>query len=138
MPSRLHVDKKNNREPGVSTNITEGMFQGRPFVVQSPKLLSNKQTDQKTSLQQAQNYGHNLSNIQPKKVANQTQFTTVVQPKPDKKKIKEGGVEGSNIGSGISDVVGNGAEAVSAPFIGTTGLLALPGAVNDANDADLF
>ncbi|MEM7555893.1 MAG: hypothetical protein AAF378_17705 [Cyanobacteria bacterium P01_A01_bin.84] len=100
MSSRLWIDKKNNREAVGSTNATEGMFQERPFVVRPPKSLSSKQPNQKTSLQQAKKYGHNLGNTQPGSIANPTQNTKVLQAKPDEKKSwwgKEGAKTTSNI-----------------------------------------
>lgn len=143
MFNRTSPDKRINNEIK-STNTTEVMFQKRPFVMHSSNTQSNGKKTFNTSLSQAQKYGHSLNNARTANAGSSTQSTAVAQCKKpniikklssstDKK--KEVGVEGGNISSGISDVAGNAAEAVSAPFAGNTGVLALPGAINDAASA---
>ncbi len=129
----ISPDKRINREIK-STNSTETMFQKRPFAVHSSKTPSNGKKNFSASLSQAQKYGHSLNNTQAANAVSSTQNTAVAQCKNIDKK-KEGGIEGSTVGSGISNVVGNAATALSAPFAVSTGVLALPEAVNDANDA---
>ncbi len=142
MFNQTSPDKRINNEIK-STNNTEAMFHKRPFVVHSSNTQSNGEKTFNTSLSQAQKYGHSLNNARTANAGSSTQSTAVAQCKPsimkrfsssiDKK--KEVGVEGGNVGSGISNMVGNAVEAAAIPAGGSTGVLALPAAVNDANDA---
>ncbi|WP_414624332.1 hypothetical protein [Calothrix sp. CCY 0018] len=134
MSSRLSIGKTSHLEAGVNTNITERMFQGRPFVMVPSKPVRDKQTDQKASLQQAHKYGHSLSNARVQNITNTTKKTTVVQQqKGDKEKIKKQGVDASDMTGGHTGF--GGAVADSGIAAGTGGIFGLPGALNDANDA---
>ncbi len=77
MPIRVSTKTENNRKktPNFSTAPAQGMFESRPFVVQSK--TAQAQPDLKTSLMRAERYGHNLSQIQPAGFS----AATTVQPK---------------------------------------------------------
>lgn len=63
-----------------SDNLEEGMFQPRPFLVQSKKdeeEQQSKQVDLETSLMRAERYGHNLSKINSTSISS----SQIVQPK---------------------------------------------------------
>ncbi|MEH1901121.1 MAG: hypothetical protein V7L04_06830 [Nostoc sp.] len=81
MNSEQHKHSKNqHKQTSVfSNNLQEGMFQPRPFVVQSKqnKEQQPEQDDLETSLMQAERYGHNLSKINSASIPN----TQIVQPK---------------------------------------------------------
>jgi hypothetical protein len=63
MPLRVSTKTENTRKktPNFSTAPAQGMFQSRPFVVQSK--TAQAQPDLKTSLMRAERYGHNLNQI---------------------------------------------------------------------------
>ncbi len=67
MSSRLRIRKKSTRieTPDTSTAPAQGMFQSRPFVVQTHSAEKSQQPDLKTALMRAQRYGHHLHRIQP-------------------------------------------------------------------------
>lgn len=77
MPIRVSTKTENNRKktPNFSTAPAQGMFESRPFVVESK--TAQAQPDLKTSLMRAERYGHNLSQIQPAGFS----AATTVQPK---------------------------------------------------------
>lgn len=80
MTSRLHTQTTNTRKqtPAFSTAPAQGMFQSRPFEVRSPSATkSQQQPDLKTSLTQAERYGHYLGRMQPAGVS----APKAVQPK---------------------------------------------------------
>ncbi len=83
MAKRLHVPNNITTKATYSllTDPTQGMFQSRPFVVQSKKD-NIQQPDLKKSLMQTENYGYHLHKMQPDNDSN----TTAVQPK----KVREG------------------------------------------------
>lgn len=68
MSSRLRIRKKSTRieTPDVSTTPAQGMFQSRPFVVETHSAeKSQQQPDLKIALMRAQRYGHHLHKMQP-------------------------------------------------------------------------
>ena len=71
------------KDTSVATAPTQGMFQSRPFVVQTQRANNVQQPDLNISLTRTQNYGHHLSKVD----SNDNQATagvpspTVVQPK---------------------------------------------------------
>jgi hypothetical protein len=79
MAKRLYTQTKDikREKPDVSTAPAQGMFQSRPFVVQSKTAEQSQQPDLKTSLMRAQRYGHHLSRMQPAGVS----APKAVQPK---------------------------------------------------------
>jgi hypothetical protein len=78
MKSRIRAHKKRTREQIPDTTAqAKPMFQPRPFVVQSQSAQKSQQPDLKTSLRQAERYGHHLSQMHSTGVSNQTG----VQPK---------------------------------------------------------
>ncbi len=84
MAKRVHVPNNITTKATslLSTDPTQGMFQSRPFVVQSKKDTL-QQPDLKKSLMQAENYGYHLHKTQPDKDSK----TTALQPK----KARQGG-----------------------------------------------
>lgn len=136
-------DKRINHETINSANTTEEMFHKRPFAVHSSETQSTKKQNLNASLSQAQKYGHSLSNARATNAVNSKQNTTVAQCKTNfinklsssVEKKKQVGADVSDMSSGISNVVGNTVEAATIPAGGSTGVLALPAAINDANDA---
>ncbi|NJK65169.1 MAG: hypothetical protein HC941_00320 [Microcoleus sp. SU_5_3] len=71
MPKRVFSRTRSprKRRSEFSTVSDGGIFESRPFVVQSKVGEEGKQKDLKTSLMQAENYGHHLSQIQPTAVS---------------------------------------------------------------------
>ncbi len=63
MTNQAHTHTKNTRKEtgNFSTAPASGMFQSRPFVVQQQTEKNSKQQDLRTSLMQAERYGHHLS-----------------------------------------------------------------------------
>ncbi|PHM05968.1 hypothetical protein [Nostoc sp. 'Peltigera malacea cyanobiont' DB3992] len=57
-------EKYPKRTSNTAAAPTQGMFQSRPFVVQAQQAENSQQTNLKTSLMQADNYGHHLSKMQ--------------------------------------------------------------------------
>ncbi|MBD2343783.1 hypothetical protein [Anabaena subtropica] len=79
MPSRLYTETKNTRKyPSAFSHASSRreIFQSRPFVVQSKQTKLN-QPNLKTSLMQAEKYGHHLNQTHPTNFVD----TTVVQQK---------------------------------------------------------
>lgn len=83
MAKRLYTQAKDikREKPDVSTAPAQGMFQSRPFVVESQTAQKSQQPDLKTSLRRAQRYGHHLSRMQP---------TGVSAPKAVQPKLRNG------------------------------------------------
>lgn len=85
MPNQLSQPVRNTQKATsvFATAPTQGMFQSRPFVVQTQRENNVQQPDLKISLTQTENYGHHLSKVD----SNDNQATagvpspTVVQPK---------------------------------------------------------
>lgn len=77
MTRRLHAHKKKTRIETPDFSTAPAMFQPRPFVVQSQTAQKSQQPDIKTSLRQAERYGHHLSRMQPTGVS----AATATQPK---------------------------------------------------------
>ena len=81
MDNQKHKHSKNQQKQtsAFSDNLEAGMFQPRPFLVQSKqgKEQQPKQADLETSLMQAECYGHNLSKINSASIPD----TQIVQPK---------------------------------------------------------
>lgn len=67
MQSRQHNQTKNiqKQTSAFSSASTGEMFESRPFVVQQQKGENSQQSDLKTSLMQAEKYGHHLNKMQP-------------------------------------------------------------------------
>ncbi len=65
MKSRIRTQKKRTREQIPDTTAqAKPMFQSRPFVVQSQSAQKSQPPDLKTSLKQAERYGHHVSQMQ--------------------------------------------------------------------------
>ncbi|MEH1849914.1 MAG: hypothetical protein V7L25_34315 [Nostoc sp.] len=67
MNNRLSTPLKNTHEATSTFSIlsTGGMFQPSPFVAQAQTVENSQQSDMRTSLRQAERYGHHLSPVQP-------------------------------------------------------------------------
>lgn len=65
MTNRKHTQNQHTKKEtqDLSTTSMQGMFQPRPFVVQTQKANQEKQPDLNTSLTQAKHYGHHLNQI---------------------------------------------------------------------------
>jgi hypothetical protein len=166
MKSRIRTPKKKTslETPDFSTAPDREMFPSRPFVVQSQTAEKSQQPDLKTSLLQAERYGHHLSRMHPAGVA-----ATAVQPKLGKgqqvesdrakapqvlqakltgavvpiqkasdkkeKKAQQGG-KTVDYGSSISNTVSDTAKSINtAAAGGVGGVLKLPMAGLDLYDA---
>ncbi len=66
MQSRQSSQTKNTQKQTLafSSALSEGMFESRPFVVQQT-AENSQHPDLKTSLMQAEKYGHHLNQLQP-------------------------------------------------------------------------
>ncbi len=64
MYSQVYQRQERNKKktPHSQTNLNSGMLQGRPFIMQLK--MGSQQPDLKTSLSQAERYGHHLDKIQ--------------------------------------------------------------------------
>ncbi|MEH1900615.1 MAG: hypothetical protein V7L04_04170 [Nostoc sp.] len=87
MASLIDTQRKDTKKQltGVANSSAQGMLQSRPFVMQSKNENQIQQHDLKTSLMQAERYGHHLDKIQPAGIladtAVQTKLGTKQLPK---------------------------------------------------------
>ncbi len=113
MTSQIHISNNKNRKETspLSNTPTHAMFESHPFVVQSKSDHHVQQFDLKTSLIQAEKYGHHLSKTN---LANQS-VPTPVQTKPNVEspvqlvagqKRKRGQTFLNNITGGITSITG--------------------------------
>lgn len=64
MTNRIHTqNQQTKKDTNLSTTSMQGMFQPRPFVVQTQRANQLQQPDLETSLMQAKHYGHHLNQI---------------------------------------------------------------------------
>ena len=85
MTKQVFSQTKNHQKEtfGFSNDSDGGMFQSRPFVVQSKAGEEGERSELKTSLMRAEHYGHHLSQMQP---VGFLAGTNVIQRSPSKRK----------------------------------------------------
>ncbi len=79
-----YTKQPKQKTPDLSTVPVQGMFSSRPFVVQHQPAQKEQQADLKTSLTQAEHYGHHLSQVNSPDI---TKLLVAVQPKMEMGKL---------------------------------------------------